>query len=124
MMFISRERGAWAWPSARREPFASSRRPGEALFGINLEMQHRALREVASATASHHRLEGLERFAGRGQALHLRLELARPRFRARATAQRLLKACLQLGDLRLGFFQQPRLVFEPAQSGDLLEHLV
>jgi len=43
---------------------------------------------------------------------------------ARATGLRLLQPPIQVGQLRLSFLQQRRLVFEPAQRGNLLEHLI
>ena len=74
--------------------------------------------------APHQRLKGLERGAGRGQALHFRREFPATRLGARATRLRLLQARVQFGQLCLRFLQQRRPVFEPAQSGDLFEHLV
>ncbi len=37
---------------------------------------------------------------------------------------RLLQLPVQVGQLRLTFLQLGRLVFEPAQPGNLLEHLI
>ncbi len=75
-------------------------------------------------TASHQRLKSLERFAGRRQALHVRRELPASCLGARATGLRLLQPPVQVGQLRLSFLQQRRLVFKLAQPGNLLEHLI
>ena len=51
--------------------------------------------------ASHQRLKGLERFAGRGQALHLRRELPASCLGPRTTGLHLPQPPVQIGQLRL-----------------------
>src|SRR5882762_2088376 len=110
----SRSIGGWPYRSASSRLTYSAREPQDKENPTT----------AALGTASHQRLKSLERFAGRGQALHFRRKLPASGLGARSAQLRLFEPPVQIGQLRLRFLQQPSLVFEPAQPGNLLEHLI